>query len=101
MKLMLIGATGTIGAAVAAALSPRHEVVAVTRHSSPLRVDIASGSSIRELFDAGGPPSLCARGRWLDDRAGDRAGGVMFDDFDAAIRLTPAVKRQSGGAPNG
>jgi NAD(P)-dependent dehydrogenase (short-subunit alcohol dehydrogenase family) len=51
---MLIGATGTIGHAVATALSSRHEVVAVTRHTEPLRVDISSPASIKELFDAAG-----------------------------------------------
>lgn len=55
MKLLLIGATGTIGRAVAAALSPRHEVVAVGRHSEPLRVDISSLESVRALFVAAGP----------------------------------------------
>jgi NAD(P)-dependent dehydrogenase (short-subunit alcohol dehydrogenase family) len=55
MKLMLIGATGTIGSAVAAALSQRHEVVAVSRHTEPLRVDISSPASIRALFEAVGP----------------------------------------------
>ena len=54
MRLMLIGATGTIGHAVATALSSRHEVVAVTRHTEPLRVDISSPASIKELFDAAG-----------------------------------------------
>src|SRR5689334_9844079 len=55
MRLLLIGATGTIGSAVAAALRERHEVVAVTRHSAPCQVDIASMASIRALFDAAGP----------------------------------------------
>jgi NAD(P)-dependent dehydrogenase (short-subunit alcohol dehydrogenase family) len=55
MKILLIGATGTIGRAVAAALSTRHEIVAVGRHSLPLRVDISSPESVRELFAATGP----------------------------------------------
>src|SRR5438477_3429063 len=55
MKLMLIGATGTIGRAVAAALSQRHELVAVTRHTEPLHVDISSPASVRALFAAVGP----------------------------------------------
>jgi NAD(P)-dependent dehydrogenase (short-subunit alcohol dehydrogenase family) len=55
MKILLIGATGTIGRAVAAALSPRHEVIAVSRHSEPLRVDISSAESVRALFAAAGP----------------------------------------------
>jgi len=54
MKVMLIGATGTIGRAVAAALSPRHEVIAISRHTEPLRVDISSAESVRALFSAAG-----------------------------------------------
>lgn len=54
MKLLLIGATGTIGRAVADALSQRHEVIGVSRHSQPLSVDISRPDSIRALFDAVG-----------------------------------------------
>ena len=54
MKLLLIGATGTIGRAVADALSQRHEVIGVSRHSQPLNVDISRPDSIRALFDAVG-----------------------------------------------
>jgi NAD(P)-dependent dehydrogenase (short-subunit alcohol dehydrogenase family) len=54
MKVLLIGATGTIGRAIAAALSPRHEVIAVTRNSEPVRVDISSAQSVRALFAAVG-----------------------------------------------
>jgi nucleoside-diphosphate-sugar epimerase len=39
MKIVVIGATGTIGSAVAAALRGRHEVVGLSRKSDP-RVDI-------------------------------------------------------------
>jgi NAD(P)-dependent dehydrogenase (short-subunit alcohol dehydrogenase family) len=55
MKILLVGATGTIGQAVAAALGPRHEVVAVSRHTAPLRVDITSAESLRTLFGQAGP----------------------------------------------
>ena len=55
MKLVLIGASGTIGQAVASTLSQRHEIVAVTRHTEPMRVDISSASSIHALFEAVGP----------------------------------------------
>lgn len=54
MKLMLIGATGTIGSAVAAALAVRHEVIQVTRNTQALRVDISSPDSIRAMFKAAG-----------------------------------------------
>lgn len=50
MKTMVIGATGIIGSAVTAALAAAgHEVVAVSRSSSP-SVDLGSASSVASLF---------------------------------------------------
>lgn len=48
-KVLLIGASGTLGSAVRAELEQRHEVIAASR-SSKLKVDIADASSIRRLF---------------------------------------------------
>ena len=53
MKILLIGATGHIGSAVAARLGAAHEVVAVTRSSVP-SVDIVDPGSIAALYDAVG-----------------------------------------------
>jgi NAD(P)-dependent dehydrogenase (short-subunit alcohol dehydrogenase family) len=50
MKILLIGATGTIGAAVAQALEARHEVLRASRTRSPLTVDLADPESIRRLY---------------------------------------------------
>ena len=49
MRILLIGATGTIGKAIAAALGGRHEVLLASRQQAPLRVDIADPASIRSL----------------------------------------------------
>lgn len=49
MRVLLIGATGTIGKAIAAALS-KHEVLGASRNSSDFRVDLSKPDSIRELF---------------------------------------------------
>jgi NAD(P)-dependent dehydrogenase (short-subunit alcohol dehydrogenase family) len=50
MKIIVVGASGTIGAAVAQALTAqRHEVIGVSRHSSP-GVDIDDAASIQRLF---------------------------------------------------
>lgn len=49
MKILVIGATGTIGSAVADALAARHEVVRASRRS-PARVDMADAASIDALF---------------------------------------------------
>lgn len=50
MRILVIGATGTIGKAIAAALGRRHEVVLASRRQAPLRVDIADPASIRALY---------------------------------------------------
>ncbi|EIK94735.1 short chain dehydrogenase [Pseudomonas sp. M47T1] len=50
MKILLIGASGTVGSAVASELAQRHEVVHIGRHSGEYQVDIADTASIRDLF---------------------------------------------------
>lgn len=54
MRILVVGATGTIGRAVVAALSPRHEIVAVSRRTRP-GVEIAAPASIRALYAEVGP----------------------------------------------
>ncbi|HEY3412735.1 MAG TPA: short chain dehydrogenase [Armatimonadota bacterium] len=50
MKIIVIGATGTIGKAVVQALSPRHQIVPVARSSGEHRADITSNESLQTLF---------------------------------------------------
>jgi NAD(P)-dependent dehydrogenase (short-subunit alcohol dehydrogenase family) len=50
MRILLIGATGTIGKAIAAALGGRHEVLFASRQRAPLHVDIADPESIQGLY---------------------------------------------------
>lgn len=54
MKVIVIGASGAVGRAAVAALSPRHEIIAVGRNSGDLQVDIEDVGSIRELFRQAG-----------------------------------------------
>jgi NAD(P)-dependent dehydrogenase (short-subunit alcohol dehydrogenase family) len=51
MRILLIGATGTIGKAIAAALQGRHELVLASQHKAHERVDISDPDSIRALFE--------------------------------------------------
>ena len=51
MKIILIGASGTLGQAVANELGPRHEILRVGRSSGDYRVDITDSASIRALFE--------------------------------------------------
>lgn len=55
MKIILIGASGTIGKAIDRELNERHEIVRVGRSSGELQVDITDPASIRRLFERVGP----------------------------------------------
>jgi NAD(P)-dependent dehydrogenase (short-subunit alcohol dehydrogenase family) len=54
MRVIVIGATGTIGSAVVAALSARHDVVTVGNTRGTFQVDLASPESISRMFEAVG-----------------------------------------------
>lgn len=54
MRVAVIGATGTIGSAVAEALSGEHEVLRVGNTGGDFQVDVASPESIRELYQQTG-----------------------------------------------
>jgi NAD(P)-dependent dehydrogenase (short-subunit alcohol dehydrogenase family) len=51
MRILLVGATGTIGRAVAAALRDRHEVIEASRHKAAQHVDMTDLDSIRSLYE--------------------------------------------------
>jgi uncharacterized protein YbjT (DUF2867 family) len=50
MKILVVGATGTIGAAVTKALEARHEVLCASHSRSPLAVDLMDRESIKRLW---------------------------------------------------
>ena len=49
MKILVIGATGTIGGAVAQALSAKHQVIRASRHGD-VAVDIDDPAAIRRMY---------------------------------------------------
>ncbi|MDH6330030.1 NAD(P)-dependent dehydrogenase (short-subunit alcohol dehydrogenase family) [Stenotrophomonas sp. 1278] len=55
MKILLVGASGTLGQAVARHLGQQHDILAAGRHSGSLRVDLTDDASVRELFAQTGP----------------------------------------------
>ena len=65
MKIVVVGATGTIGKAVVAALAGRHEVVKVGKRGGDRQVDITDSESIRRLFERIGrfDALVCAAGK--------------------------------------
>ena len=51
MKILIVGASGTIGAFVASALAERHQIVKAGSKSGDVRVDIKDSGSIRKMFE--------------------------------------------------
>jgi NAD(P)-dependent dehydrogenase (short-subunit alcohol dehydrogenase family) len=64
MKVVIIGASGLIGQAIAQALSAKHEIVQVARSKGDYQVDITSKDSLVQLFEAVTPfdAVVCAAG---------------------------------------
>jgi NAD(P)-dependent dehydrogenase (short-subunit alcohol dehydrogenase family) len=64
MRILVVGATGTIGRAVAAALSAGNEILPVSRQSTAITVDLADPASIREMYRSAGKLDavVCAAG---------------------------------------
>jgi NAD(P)-dependent dehydrogenase (short-subunit alcohol dehydrogenase family) len=73
VKILLIGANGTIGKAVQAELAQRHEVIGAARSSGDYRVDIADDDSVRALYRAVGTV----------DAVACAAGNVEFGPLEA------------------
>ena len=55
MKILLVGASGTLGQAVAHQLGQQHQILAAGRNSGELRVDLTDDASVAELFARTGP----------------------------------------------
>ncbi len=84
MDVIVIGASGTIGSAVARDLAGRHRVLAGSRSRSDHEVDIRSASSVRRLFERIGPVDavVCIAGEAIFKPLTEQT------DEDAALGLT-------------
>jgi len=72
MRILVVGATGTIGKEIVTALSDQHEVIGATRKSTPITVDIASIDSIKKMYAVVGQV----------DAVISAAGDARFKPFD-------------------
>jgi NAD(P)-dependent dehydrogenase (short-subunit alcohol dehydrogenase family) len=50
MRILIIGSSGTIGRAIVAALTGRHDLVLASKSDAPEQVDISDPASIRALY---------------------------------------------------
>lgn len=50
MKILLVGASGTLGQAVAATLGTHHQLIRAGRHGGDVQVDLTDDASVQALF---------------------------------------------------
>ncbi|MFL1543774.1 short chain dehydrogenase [Pseudomonas sp. O39] len=84
MKILLIGASGTVGSAVKAELAQRHDVISIGRTHGDFQVDISDSASIRKLFEQIGKfdALVCAAGSVNFVPLGD----MSETDFELGLR---------------
>lgn len=65
MRILVVGATGTIGRAVVDALSAGNEIISASLRSKTIKVDIADPASIQQMYRALGKLDavICAAGQ--------------------------------------
>lgn len=80
MKILVIGATGTIGSAVVKALGDKHDVIPASRHSD-VSVDLSSPDSIASMYKS--LPKLDA----VISTSGDAKFGPLDDLSDEDFTL--------------
>jgi NAD(P)-dependent dehydrogenase (short-subunit alcohol dehydrogenase family) len=90
LKILVIGATGTIGASVARALASRHEVLRASHSRSALTVDLADPASTKRLYARVGPVDAVV------SAAGQAAFGPLLtlSDTDFALSLSNKLMGQ-------
>lgn len=82
MRILVIGASGTIGKAVADALATKHEVVRASRHGE-VRVDIVDPKSIQHMYARVG--ALDAVVSCAGDAVFGRLEKLTDADFDSSL----------------
>lgn len=84
MKVLVIGATGTIGSAIVEALGTSHEVIRVSRKGGDINADIREASSVLEMYAKAGEVDavLCAAG----SGAWKPLDQLSDDDFATSLR---------------
>ncbi|MGH7508154.1 MAG: short chain dehydrogenase [Gemmatimonadales bacterium] len=84
MRIAVVGASGTLGSAIVAALTSRHEVIRVGHREGTLRVDLEDPDSIARMYEALGDVNgvVCAAG---EARFGPLAQ-LTDEDFALSIR---------------
>lgn len=82
LRILVVGASGVLGRAIVAELSPRHDIVSAGSKTGDIRIDIADPASIEAGLKAAGPL----------DAVACAAGAVNFHPLSA---IKPALLEKS------
>ena len=85
LRILLVGASGVLGRAIVAELSPRHDIVSAGSKTGDVRIDIADPASIEAGLKTAGPL----------DAAACAAGAVNFHPL-SAIKPAPLAQSSYG-----
>ncbi len=86
MRILVVGATGTIGQAVVAALEGHHDIVTASLHKATVKVDISNPESIKAMYKQVGEVDA------VISAAGPAKFAPMNDLTDADFAFTIANK---------
>jgi len=93
MKIIIVGATGTLGKKVSFAFSQKHEIIRVGKTSGDVQADITNEISIKEMFDKIGSfdalISTAGQGPFapLNQMTGDNFKNGLMDKLLGQINL--------------
>ena len=77
MKIIVVGATGTIGKRVVKALSGRHEIIKISHSAGDVQVDLAVPDSIKNMYSAAGMPAEETAMAYVESVEGQYNGEVL------------------------
>ena len=106
MRVLVVGASGTIGRAIVAELGQRHEVITAGRSSGELRTDITDSEAIRTMFEGAGSVDalVSATGKVnfapFEDMGAEDYGIGLKDKQCRAHRRAPASQGPHIGPAN-
>ncbi|WP_411850127.1 short chain dehydrogenase [Stenotrophomonas sp. LGBM10] len=98
MKILLVGATGTLGQAVATTLGAHHELLRAGRHGGDVQVDLTDDASVQAMFEQIGTLDavIATTGRLhfgpLADMRADQFNLGLQDKLLGQVRLALAAQ---------
>lgn len=87
MKILLVGANGTIGRIIASELKDRHQIISAGRTTGEVKVDISDSGSIAAMYEQVGPVDavVCAAGEALTGPLVEMTRNDVLEGFNTKL----------------